>query len=311
MLPTRILLISLASALIFSIHASGTTIDVDTIIDAGNPLNDIIVVDGVSPPTHLSIVAGGVASIANSGLAIDAFGSSRVNLLGGRIQSGFVGVRLNDNARLHVVDGEIATSGYIAEAHDRGRIRIDAGSFVGGSQLFDSGLLEMNGGDIRATRGFNSAKIVQRGGSLEDLFLNDDSTFVMHDGGIGFTLETNGNSRALINGGTIGGLALAVLNDESVLTLRGGPQIAEFRVNDEALLHVYGFGLEFVFDEDLGHFVQGTLADGSVADFRYRLADQDQIILHEVPEPATWGILLVGLAGLLAARRYKLCAATR
>jgi hypothetical protein len=310
MSPTKTLLRSLAAVLVSSGYAFGATLNVDTVLGPDHlyPNETITVVDGANPPTKVTILDGASIGDVLGGeivpVGLDVFGSSEITMFGGGVSGGEHAVLLHDQSTFRMLGGGVDSRGI--DALDESEAILDGGRwrFVSG---FDSSVLRINGGGdgSDAVYGHENTRVAMTGGYPDDVFLYDNSTFVMHGGAINFTLETNGNSRALINGGTIGGLALAVLNDESVLTLRGGPQIAEFRVNDDALLHVYGFGLEFVFDEDLGHFVQGTLADGSVADFRYRLADQDQIILHEVPEPATWGLLAAGVATLLAARRFR------
>jgi hypothetical protein len=311
MLPTRILLTTLTSALIFSIHASGATITLseDTVVDASFSTEDnFVVVDGANPLTSVSIVDGAILNGDADSPLFDIYDSSIVKMFGGFLDSfPLPELRAHDSSRIEVYGGDLFQATF--ELLDNSSLHLsgDTGLFVAGH---GNSVLRVNGGESFAARMRDHSRIVQTSGSSDDILLYDNSTFVMHDGFIGFSLQTFGNSRALFNGGMVGGLDLVLLNEQSVVTMRGGLQLGEVHVNDEALLHVYGFGLEFVFEDD-EHFVQGTLADGAEANFRYRLADQDQIILHEVPEPATCGILLVGLAGLLAARRYKLCAATR
>jgi hypothetical protein len=290
-----------ATLILLGSHADAITIDSDTFVDFSVILSNVVVVDGISPPTRFFVVPGG--SVDGTSVAIDAYDSSRVGVFGGRIQSGFVGVRLNDDARLQIVDGQFVTSGYIAEAHDRGRIRIDSGSFLSGSQLFDSSLLEMNGGDTRLTRAFDSARIVQNGGALEELHLYDDSTFVMHDGFVNFGLLAYGKSRTLKNGGGI--TFLTQLFDEAVVTIRGGNVSEDIYVYDDARLHLYGFGLEFEISEEGEHYVFGRLADGTRVQSFFPADHQTRIILHEVPEPATWVIFAVGFATLMVGGRLR------
>jgi hypothetical protein len=61
-----------------------------------------------------------------------------------------------------------------------------------------------------------------------------------------------------------------------------------------------------VFDDHgtLIPFIAGNLADGDRFSAGYRIFDQGQIILHEVPEPRTWGLLAVGAGALVVGRHW-------
>jgi hypothetical protein len=300
MTPTKTLLLSVAAALVSSGYAFGATLNVDTILGPDHPYQNetITVVDGISPPTVVQVIDGAIIGGPPTQMALpvgmDVFDHSIVQVRGGFIRGREQSIFLHDDAQLQMSGGEIR--GSAVELRDSSEALFYGGNYA--FLAYGDSRVELHGGLDGGGRAFENARIVQYDGHPDDLFLYDNSTFLMLGGSVGIGLQTFGNSRTLVNGGIINNLAL--LNDESVVTIRGGTQWGEFLINDEALLHVYGFGLEFVFEDD-EHRVQGTLADGSVANFEYRLADQDQIILHEVPEPTTWGMLAIGVAGIAAA----------
>jgi hypothetical protein len=304
MLPARLLLLMFVAALFAAVCARGATIDVDTVLGPGHPyLNETItVVDGVSPPTVVQVIEGaiigGPPTQMSLPIGLDVYGRSIVEVLGGFIRGREQSIFLHDEAQLRMSGGEIR--GSAIELRDSSQALFHDGDYA--FRAYGDSRVEVYGGD-GGGRAYENARVVQRGGHVSDLLLYDNSTFVMHDGYVNFGLVAYGKSRTLKNGGGI--TFLTQLFDEAVVTIRGGNVSEDVYVYDDARLHLYGFGLDFEISEEGEHYVSGRLADGTRVQSFFPADHQSRIILHEVPEPATWAIFAVGFATLMAGGRLR------
>lgn len=290
MRPTIPLLLTLAAVLNFGICAPGATIDVDTILGPNNPVRNAVVVAGASPPTRVTLIEG--ASVGSATLAMDVFDSSVIEVLGGSISSSGVGVRLNNDARMYVRGGVLNTSFAGVEGRGRSFAAFDGGVLVGGFATYESSRAVVRTNIRNSGHLFDNSRVAVTEGHLNNAHVNDNSIFDIR-GGITAQVFVQDEGQALIRGGWMGRVELY---GQATTTLRGG-RVNAFRVFDEGLVHIYGYGLQFQ-TEDSDHIIAGTLADGSWIRTDYNFEAQDQIILHEVPEPATWGILAVGLVAV-------------
>ena len=142
------------------------------------------------------------------------------------------------------------------------------------------------------------------GGEGEELTLTGWSTGTIedtnpligpNDGGI-WDITVSGHSELTITGGEINDINC---DDYTILNLYGGQIFGSLTVVEDptAWIHIYGYG--FNNDPFLGSPLTGFWADDTT--FSINLVDStistyDQIVFHEIPEPAS--ILLFGLGGL-------------
>ena len=132
-------------------------------------------------------------------------------------------------------------------------------------------------------------------GTIEDT----DPLIDQYTGGI-WEITTSSYSELNISGGEINDLDSY---GESIINLSGGQILGDLTVyNDTSWVHIYGYG--FNNDPFGGSPLTGFWADDTA--FSINLVDStistyDQIIFHEIPEPAT--LILFTLGGFLL-RRY-------
>jgi hypothetical protein len=289
---------------------TAATIDASTVIGPGDLFGDetLTIVDGVDPPTRVALLEGAIVGDINGEpfipIGMNVFGQSEVRMLGGGIGGVQRAVLLHEQSLFSLHSGSLGQGGI--EALDISRVFLEGGDLTS-LDIFakDSSRVQVNGGEFGAVRGFGSSHIVMTEGSPSDIYLFDDATFVMNGGVLGESLITEGNSRALINSG--GASSVVYAKGDSVITFRGGNVTETVVLEDNALLHLYGTDLEFSFDTTQPEIklVVGFLADGTDVRFSYDPAKQQQIILHEVPEPAAGALLAIGAAGLAWGVRRK------
>jgi hypothetical protein len=299
----------LVSALVALQHlAAAATIDVDTVLGPNHPYPDqtITVVDGANPPTDLTILEGaGIGNFSGGppvAVGLDLYGSSRAHMLGGAI-SGFPhNVLLHDRSVFQMDAGSLDL--YLIEARDDSSVILNGGDWWE-VQTYDFGRVRVNGGNDNATftvKTFGESHAALNSESL--VFIADElSTAVINSGNYDLAYA-RGSSEVLVNGGhfTTGMSAF----DNAILRIRDIDSISEeyVDISNNAIAHVYGTNLRFEVSTENRPLVRGTWPDGGNFAFRYRLHDQGQIILHEVPEPTTAPLLAIAATALtFTARR--------
>jgi hypothetical protein len=120
-----------------------------------------------------------------------------------------------------------------------------------------------------------------------------------NDGGI-WNVTVSAYSELTINGGELNDI---ICDDDSTLNLHGGQILGDLVVEDlTSWIHIFGYG--FNNDPFLGSPLTGFWVDATP--FSINLVDStistyDQIVFHEIPEPAT--LLLFTLGAITIRRR--------
>ncbi len=270
----------------------------------------IIVVDGANPPTDVTIVDGAQIGDALGGesvrIGLEAFGKSRITMVRGGISGDEHSVLLHDESSFRMLDGGIDRG---IEARDQSHVVVEGGDWneVRG---FDSSSIRINGprdGNSFSVRTYGESHALVEGDEI-GLIAAESSTVVVK-GGEFHQMRATGNSTILVDGGAFSDSSPSA-NENGVIDLWSVESIAEEPIiaADDGIVNIYGTGLRFdveVDDDVFFNIVVGKLADGEQFVAEYRILDQGQIILHEVPEPGTWALAVaaIGLFGVCAARR--------
>ncbi len=296
--------------MLIAVPASAATISTDTVLGPDHPFPNetITVVDGDTPPTHVTIldgaIIGGIPGQSAQPIGIDVFGQSEIEMLGGFLM-GERPALMHDHSVFRMSGGET----HLIEARDQSKVKIEGGSW-GAVWGFDSSRIRINGpqdGNSYSLRTFGESHAVIVGDEL-DLIAAELSTVVVR-GGEFHMINATGNAVILVDGGVFSDSSPSALDDGvvhlwSLASIADEPIIAA----DSGIVNIYGTDLRFeVFDDhgNLKNIIVGKLTDGDDFESEYRIFDQGQIILHEVPEPGTWALAAVamGLFGVFAGRR--------
>jgi hypothetical protein len=226
---------------------------------------------------------------------------------GGIVQGNVESVAVFDSAIFHMIGGEISFQPIVVR--DTGKAILDGGYWTA-VRAFDQARVHVNGGIVGSTfsvRTYGESHAVLNGANLS--FIADEQSTAVVNGGIYEVARATGNAEMLINGG---GFAVAIeAAGNGIVRLRSldiigdGPLIAQ----DNGVMHIYGTGLKFDVIDDAGtprNVITGHLADGDPFTERYRILDQGQIILHEVPEPSTSALLAIAAATFAFTCRRRL-----
>jgi hypothetical protein len=301
--PVRVLALCIVLALVCK-PTSGAVIDANTVLGPDHPFHDetLVIINGLNPPTKVTVLDGALIGDVNGEpfvpIGLDVFGQSEILMIGGGIGGVQRAAVLHDDSLFHMLAGTIDLSGI--EARDMSRVIVDNGEWRG-VNAYDSSRVRINGGDDNSTffvKTFGESHAVINSNVHLDFIADESSTMVIN-GGVFEMAFARGNSQLLINGGHyVTGLFVF---DSAVVRIRGIDDITEeyIDVGDTAIVDIYGTGLHFDFDNESRPLVVGTLADGDDIAARYRLRDQGQIILHEVPEPAARALGALSAMGFL------------
>ena len=174
---------------------------------------------------------------------------------------------------------------------------------------YGNSILNMSGGIIDGINSSGNATVNMYGGNNYDMYITGNSTANISGGFIENLLGVYNTSTANISGGVI---EFLTAQDTSIVNISGG-----FFEHDGSV-SAYGgtvifYGKDFQLGQSLslsGEQVLGTgtlsgeWADGTPWSVNIAgNAGGADIVLSEIPEPATMGLLAVGLAALMARRR--------
>jgi len=162
---------------------------------------------------------------------------------------------------------------------------------------------------------WDNANVVMIGGNVHQVFAYDDSIFTVSGGSVSGSIRGYGSSLVSLLGGSSGypySLTLGVW-DSAVLELRGGFTYGSADARDSAAVDLFCYDLDIVEGDVRGYpyyIAKGRWADGSP--FSIGLGWEHtylRTVFHEVPEPATVGLLFSGFV-LMRWRRCS-CVLTR
>jgi hypothetical protein len=288
------------------------------VIGPVHPYGDetLTIVDGPNPPTTVTLLDGALVGDVNGEpfipIGLDVFGQSQVRMLGGGIGGVQQAILLHDDSLFHMLMGRLDVSGI--ELRDNATAILEDG-YWGRVGAYGSSRVRVNGGEAGSTfhvSTFGQSHVAINSEKMH--FRADEFSTMVINAGFFEGAEVLGNAEVLVNGGSfITGLQVS---DNAVVRIRDIMTITEeyVDVRDNAVVNFYGTNLRFDIlriDEDDVPVVRGNWPDGDSFAIRYRLFDQGQIILHEVPEPAAWALLAVGAVGLFAWRRARFAATRR
>lgn len=222
--------------------------------------------------------------------SLDAYGNSRVNILGGFIE-------------------------YKLQAYGNSQVGISGGSIRGFMWTDGNSQVEISGGSISWLCATNRSKVNISAGSIEDVLLATGGSKVNISGGsIGLKVHATNLGHVNISGGSIQDLFADAFSKINVSGSSIGGTLAS---NWSAILIIYGS--DFAVDGEpfgygeltsiLGGFyrdepirrLSGTLVSGEPIDNDFYVGYDAKIVL--VPEPAT--LLLLGLGGLIIRKKLK------
>ena len=285
-----------------------------------------VVVDGPGGPTILTYVDPAVNDMEGM-LSPDAFTAPSA---GKRIAEPVIAV--TEQSVLQFQGGRIdyenpPVGGPAVFVKDRGTLRMTGGLIggpVNGIEAVGSARIVIEGGIVRSGNEFDSFP----GGAL---VLGEDATAEilggeLSGGNFAQSISTVGNSRLAIRGGTSRGPRFA--RDNSVVDIYGGTLFPDgnafhphfnlfgqsrvnihggifhfrgpnertpwLRTNEDSVVHIYGTDLQ----SDRG-LITGTFSDGTPIDLA--VGGTSNVVLHEIPEPSTGLLAMLGLI-LLASR---------
>lgn len=167
--------------------------------------------------------------------------------------------------------------------------------------LHDSATVTMTGGNISARfAAYDTSTFKVQGGLVSSSLLFYDSSVANITGGtINGGLNMYNNSVLNISGGTLAGFDL--ISDSTVANLWGG-QIG--RIYSHGIVHLYGQNIEIepYYIDDL--YIHGLWGNGTPFEFiAFRaIPYNSQFVIHEIPEPTTLSLLLLGI---VAVRKFR------
>jgi len=174
--------------------------------------------------------------------------------------------------------------------------------------LHDSATVTMTGGRIAVCfDAYDTSTFNFQGGLAGGGMFHGFATANITGGTISGGFNMYDNSVLNISGGVLQG-TITSMNNSNILNLSGG----DFGTGNwtpwfyvKNIVNIYGRDLSIVPHSTTDRFASGHWADGTPFEFILGRAQiyNPQIVFHEIPEPATMFLLLIGITGV---RRFNL-----
>ena len=172
--------------------------------------------------------------------------------------------------------------------------------------FYDDGIIQS--GNYYDVNVYNSSNVIMSGGSAFHLYLYNSSSFTMNGGTFSSWAHTHNNSTLNIYGGKFESVSLA---DKSTINIHGGEIVDYLTIFGTGKIHFYGY--DFIYQRSGGGaesgWLSGIWADGSSFSVYLRALPEpfpgSQIILYEIPEPASLSLLALGLFVLHSSKSNK------
>lgn len=288
--------------------ALAATINTDTVLGPDHPYagETITVVDGSSPPTRVTILdgtrIGGDTGPNAVDIGVEAFGVSEVTMQGGVVRATESPVLMHDRSVFRILGGELVS----IEARDQSSVHVEGGVWDA-IAMYDSSSLRIDSPRDHTTnrvQTFDDSHALFESGLDEFILTAAGASTVVVKSGEFHLIDATDTSRILVNGGTFtdsspSAFDNAVVDVWSVEAILEEPIVAA----GNGIVNIYGTDLRFDVLDDHGtmkDIIVGKLADGDDFGAEYRIVDQGQIILHEVPEPGALKLLGVGVVALMS-----------
>ena len=234
-----------------------------------------------------------------------------------------------------VADERPPVINFLDSARITGDVTLDHAAVVNLSGGTIEGRLTADGAPLSAVLNFSGGRVT-RYVRASNAVVNISDEFLLDPHSRGANLDLTGSvlnmsdgslpSHTRLNEGSIGNISGGQLNTwlmvfDSTLTVLGGtieePFAIDARGNGEA--HVYGGeiagtlaawggGTVHVYGYDLvqgDRFLTGTLADGTEISARLSIGPDSELVLHEIPEPATWLGVISGIGACIFWRWFQ------
>jgi hypothetical protein len=150
---------------------------------------------------------------------------------------------------------------------------------------------------------FRHNAVVQEGDSYYRVTVWDDAIVVITGGEVEQIAQYNSSTVTVID---VSGVWWFELGDSSTANLYGGSFETLYAPGSHSCFNIYGYGFVVDRSADLWRLT-GFWPDGSPLEMYLRRADQygDHYVIHEVPEPATAILLVLGSLFLTKKRQLR------
>ncbi|HIJ53264.1 MAG TPA: PEP-CTERM sorting domain-containing protein [Planctomycetes bacterium] len=166
-------------------------------------------------------------------------------------------------------------------------------------------IVNVGGGDIAMLRSRASSSVNVFGGSIYELYADDRGTVHIWDNAHVDILRTRSDSMTTVAGGTLGLISASRFGSVNLI---GGLIYDYLAAGDSGIINIYGYHLTKI--DTGGHygsgFVSGEWLDKTA--FNIDLSGPgtySRIIFHEIPEPATVLLIVIGSVCLGKRRSMK------
>lgn len=188
------------------------------------------------------------------------------------------------------------------------------GTVAGNVRADDDSIVNISGGTIFDLDAHDNSVSTVTGGSIEEFNLFGNAVVNFSGGTLTIDVEMFNNSALVMTGGTInaaGSLRGILLSDNATASISGGTISNAIVIRESGMVTLSGLSFNFAAGDYAagsaldGQVVTGTLADGSAfsQEVSFENSVNATLRLEVIPEPSS--LALLGLGGLLVARRRR------